>query len=238
MIIGGLHKLSLIDFPDKVSAVVFTYGCNFDCSYCHNTLMKKGLPKESDELIIGQISQEELFSFLKERQNFLEGVCISGGEPTLHQDLADFIKKIRSLGFKIKLDTNGTNPVVLKDLISQGLLDYVAMDVKAPLNYQSYQRVTQREITTFLPLVRQSIKILINSPIDYEFRTTVDKKVLGVEEVLAIANDIRGAKRYYLQNVVRHQELIAEIIAWPAEELRNLADKITSQQIPCLIRNI
>jgi pyruvate formate lyase activating enzyme len=238
MLIGGLHKLTLIDFPEKVSAVVFTQGCNFDCSFCHNVLMKKGSPEEPQGFLIGQISEEEFFSFLAERVGLLDGVCISGGEPTLHQDLPEFIRKIKELGFSVKLDTNGTNPKMLRELISQNLVDYVAMDIKAPLNEGAYAKATNKKIDQLLPRVKESIEILLKGEVDYEFRTTTDKKVLAPEEILEIVKSIHSAKRYYLQNVVRREELSAEVEPYKAEELKNLAQVISQMSIPCEVRNI
>lgn len=237
MLIGGLHKLTLIDFPDKVAAVVFAYGCNFDCGFCHNVLMKKGRTEE-DENFFGQIPEEEFFSFLKERVGLLDGVCISGGEPTLYEDLPEFIKKIKELGFAVKLDTNGTNPQMLKKLISQNLIDYVAMDIKAPLTEVAYAKATNKKIDQLLPRVKESIEILLRGEVDYEFRTTTDKKVLAPEEILEIIKSINGAKRYYLQNVVRREELSAEVEPYQPEELKNLAQKICQMAIPCEVRNI
>ncbi|MFH0819955.1 MAG: anaerobic ribonucleoside-triphosphate reductase activating protein [bacterium] len=237
MLIGGLHKLTLIDFPDKVAAVVFTYGCNFDCSFCHNVLMKKGVMKQ-DENFLSQISEEEFFSFLKERIGLLDGVCISGGEPTLHEDLPEFIKKIKELGFAVKLDTNGTNPQMLKELISQNLIDYIAMDIKAPLNERAYERATNKKIDQLLPRVKESIEILLRGEVDYEFRTTTDKKVLNPKEILEIIKSIHSAKRYYLQNVVRREELSAEVEPYQPEELKTLAQVINQMAIPCEVRNI
>lgn len=238
MILGGLQKLSLIDFPGKVAAVVFSYGCNFDCSYCHNTLMKKGIADKEAELLIEQIPEEEFVSFLKERVGFLEGVCVSGGEPTLHNDLPEFIRKIKDLGFSVKLDTNGTNPKMLKKLIHEKLIDYVAMDIKAPLKEDSYQKVTNRKMADFLPKIKESINLLVNGNIDYEFRTTTDKKVVEQEEILEIANSIGRAKRYFLQNVVSREDLPVEVVAYQPEELQNLAREISHLEIPCQIRNI
>lgn len=244
MVIGGLHKLTLIDFPAKVAAVVFIQGCNFDCSYCHNVLMKKGVNNDDNDnndkegFLAEQISEERFFSFLKERLGLLDGVCVSGGEPTLREDLPEFIKKIKGLGFAVKLDTNGTNPKMLKKLISQNLVDYIAMDIKAPLIEIAYQKVTNRKIAEIVPKIKESINLIMESGIDYEFRTTTDKKVLAPDEILEIVKSISGAKRYFLQNVVSREELSAEVEPYKIEELKILVQEICQLAIPCEARNI
>ena len=135
-IIGGIQKTTLIDFPQKVAAIVFTQGCNFRCGYCHNPEL---IETCHSELVSEAFSNEKIFSFLKTRIGKLDGVVITGGEPTIQKDLYDFVKKIKSMGFSVKLDTNGTNPAIIEKLIKENLLDYIAMDIKAPLN--KYQQI-------------------------------------------------------------------------------------------------
>ena len=190
MIIGGLQQTSLIDFPEKISAIIFTQGCNFRCAYCHNPELLKA--QQTD------FSFEKIMDFLKKRVGKLDGVVITGGEATLHNDLPEIISQIKILGFDIKLDTNGTNPEMLKDLINRDLLDYIAMDVKAPL--EKYFDVTGLNFNT--DKILQSIEIIRNSGIKYEFRTTVLKKFLDRSDFDKIGNLLEGSEQYYLQKFV------------------------------------
>ena len=191
-IIGGIQKTSLVDFPQKVAAVVFTQGCNFRCGYCHNpslVLNKKHLDN---------YKTEDFLEFLKTRLSKLDGVVISGGEPTLQSDLYDFIKEIKQMKFNVKLDTNGTNPDVVEKLFNDNLLDYVAMDIKSPI--EKYDLITCAK--TNKDNILKSINLIKNSQVDYEFRTTVIKSQLSFEDFEKIGEMIRGAKRYYLQKFV------------------------------------
>lgn len=182
MIIGGLQKTSLLDFPEKIAAIVFTMGCNFRCGYCHNP-----------ELINGGAKIEEVFEFLKTRQGKLDGVVITGGEPCLQKDLPEFIKQVKELGFAVKLDTNGSFPEMLEKVLPD--LDYVAMDIKAPL--EKYSQIVNVDVDT--SKILKSIEILKNGGVDYEFRTTVVKSQLSFEDFEKIGQLIQGAPRYYLQ---------------------------------------
>lgn len=182
MIIGGLQKTSLLDFPEKIAAIVFTVGCNFRCGYCHNP-----------ELINGEAKIEEVFEFLKTRQGKLDGVVITGGEPCLQKDLPEFIKQVKELGFAVKLDTNGSFPEMLEKVLPD--LDYVAMDIKAPL--EKYSRIVNVDVDT--SKILKSIEVLKNGGVDYEFRTTVVKSQLSFEDFEKIGQLIQGAPRYYLQ---------------------------------------
>lgn len=192
VLIGGLQKSSLIDYPEKISAIIFTQGCNFRCPYCHNPELIEGTENGEQE------TAESVFRFLKSRIGKLDGVVITGGEPTLHKDLPEFIKKIKDLGFALKLDTNGTNPQMLQELIDTNLIDYIAMDIKAPLD--KYSEVVCASVDT--KKIQQSIDILKNSNIDYEFRTTVVKSQLtraDFEKIGALLKERRSARKYYLQ---------------------------------------
>jgi pyruvate formate lyase activating enzyme len=190
MRIVGLEKNSVVDFPGQLAAVVFSPGCNLDCYYCHN------------RSIIGQVrpeqllAEEEVFAFLEKRRGLLDGVVFSGGEPTLQPDLAEVMGQVKKLGFLCKLDTNGTNPAVLRDLISEGLVDYVAMDFKAP--FHKYALICGNNSNTFLDNIRESIALLLTEKVAYEFRTTVVPE-LTEEDVLQMAAAIRGARLYVLQ---------------------------------------
>jgi len=191
-IINGLQKSTLIDFPKKIASIVFSQGCNFRCGYCHNPeLLSLNIPKT-------QISTEEVLSFLKTRKGKLDGVVVTGGEPTLQAGLYDFIKEIKSMGFLVKLDSNGSNPKILEKLIRDNLLDYIAMDIKAPLD--KYSEITNVKINT--ENIQKSINMIMNSGVDYEFRTTVVKSQLSFDDFEKIGKLINGAKRYYLQKFV------------------------------------
>ena len=185
MLIGGLQKTSLLDFPDKISAIVFTAGCNFRCGYCHNP-----------ELINSIAPVTEVFEFLKNRVGKLEGVVITGGEPCLQKDLPEFIKQVKSLGFAVKLDTNGSYPEMLAKVLPD--LDYVAMDIKAPLEKYSAVANWNGDVEN----IRKSIDMIMNSGVDYEFRTTVVASQLDEKDFENIGKLLNGAKRYYLQKFV------------------------------------
>ncbi|MEW6545748.1 MAG: anaerobic ribonucleoside-triphosphate reductase activating protein [Bacillota bacterium] len=185
----GLQKLSLVDFPETMCATVFLAGCNFRCPYCHNpdlVLRSPGLP---------WISEEELLQFLEEREGFIDGVCVTGGEPTLEPDLPAFLARVKARGLKTKLDTNGTRPDVLARLLEHGLLDYIAMDVKAPRD--KYRRVTRSRVDP--GVLEASIRLVQQSQVPYEFRTTVVPGLLSADDVEAIARWITGAGKYVLQ---------------------------------------
>lgn len=187
--IGGLNKLTLIDYPTKIATTVFLCGCNFNCHYCHN----RSLIETNQEVM----SHEEFFSFLEKRKGVLEGVCITGGEALFSSGVADFIKKIKEKGYLVKLDTNGSLPDKLETLLKKGYLDYVAMDIKG--FSQVYSDVIG--IKNFpVSLVKQSLELLKNSGIDYELRTTFIKPLHTQDNVEMMAKEIRGEHLYFLQN--------------------------------------
>lgn len=189
MRIIGHQKTSFIDYPDKICTVYFAAGCNFRCSYCHNSHIVKGEKKEIDE--------EEIFRFLEDRKKFIDAVCISGGEPTLYEDLPKWIEKIKGKGFLVKLDTNGTNPKMLQTLLNQNLLDYVAMDVKAP--WDKYRQIVGVSVDT--EAVRESMQILQQqNDIEVEFRTTVCRELLSLKDILEVAETLKRSRRYTIQN--------------------------------------
>ncbi len=190
MIIAGLNKLSLIDFPGKICTVIFTYGCNFRCGYCHNPEL---VVKELDH---SGVVKEELMGFLKSRGNILDGVVITGGEPTLHEDLGEFICQIKRLGFAVKLDTNGSNSKVVKMFIKEKLVDYWAIDVKYnQLGYAKYEK--QNGLWSN---VMSSINAIRESGCDYEFRTTVVRGIHSPQMIEEIEKVVKGAKRHMIQN--------------------------------------
>lgn len=189
MKIGGFIKSSLIEYPGLISAAVFTQGCNFRCPYCHNPeLVEPSLFSES-------ISEDEIISFLGKRKNLLDGVVITGGEPTIHQELPCFLQRVKSLGLKTKLDTNGTNPGMILELICSNLIDYIAMDVKAPFDH--YQEVCGVNLST--EAIQTSMDILSNSEIDVEFRTTAMEALHTEDDIVRIGQMIPEGKRFYLQ---------------------------------------
>lgn len=188
LVIGGLQKSSLIDYPEKISAIIFMQGCNFKCPYCHN-------PELINKTDSTSLEVESVIQFLKKRQDKLDGVVITGGEPTLQKDLPDFIKRIKELNFAVKLDTNGTNPKMLKELLDEKLIDYVAMDIKAPLD--KYAEIVCANVNK--DSILKSIEILKNSDIKHEYRTTVVKSQLSLSDFEKIGELINDSEKYYLQ---------------------------------------
>ena len=199
MQIRGLQKLTLLDYPEKVACTIFTGGCNLRCPFCHNASLVIGPNKG------GMISEMAITSFLKQRRGLLDGVCVTGGEPLLHRDIADFLRPIKALGYLVKLDTNGSFPDQLKELVTRKLIDYVAMDIKSsPEQYEKAAGVSRGDFSR----IRDSIDYLLGEPVDYEFRTTVVKGLHDAEIMQDLAQTIRGAKRYYLQTFVDSGDLI------------------------------
>lgn len=190
MDIYGLEKLSLVDFDGYVSATIFTGGCNFRCPFCHNS------PLVLSHKDLGTIPESEVLEYLIKRKNILEGVCISGGEPTLNNDLPLFIEKVKTLGYKVKLDTNGTNPEMVKSLYNAGLVDYFAMDIKNDKeNYSSIVGIDNFSTKK----VEKTVEFFLGGGAPYEFRTTLIKEFHTKSNILGIANWIKGADKYFLQ---------------------------------------
>ena len=203
MFFGGLMKLTLLDYPEKVACTVFTKGCNLRCPFCHN-----------GELVLDPgcqplIPEEEVLTYLRKRQGILQGVCITGGEPALQKDLKEFLQKIKALGYPIKLDTNGYMPAVLWDLLQNGLVDYVAMDIKASReNYAAAAGLKHMDLSR----IEESISILKSSGIPYEFRTTVVKGIHTVEEFEDIGRWIAGCPAYYLQSYEENENCLYRML--------------------------
>ena len=198
MKVCGLQKTTLLDFPGHVAATVFLGGCNFRCPFCHNS----GLLGPEAESVF---TENEVLDFLKKRRGILEGVCITGGEPTLEAELELFIRKVRELGYLVKLDTNGYRPGVLKELVFKGLLDYVAMDIKAGReNYPAAAGVRGMDIT----LIEESVDFLLSGKVPYEFRTTAVKGIHGLEDFQDIGKWLKGSSHYYLQNYVDSDQVL------------------------------
>jgi pyruvate formate lyase activating enzyme len=195
MIIAGLQKTTLIDYPGKIACIVFLAGCNFRCPWCYSSELVLPLKIAKQP----RITDEELFSFLGKRQGMLNGVVICGGEPTINKELPRFIEKIKSLGYSVKLDTNGSNPKVLKDLVESNLIDYVAMDIKAPMDAKIYEDILNEGIK--MSDIKESVQFLKNGKLDFEFRTTVVDTIHSREDFIKIADWIGGPNiKYYLQN--------------------------------------
>lgn len=199
MIIGGLQKSSLLDYPSKVSAIIFTAGCNFRCGFCHNP----GLVTKIEETEI--LSEKDIFDFLESRKGKLDAVSITGGEPTLHHDLPDLMHRIKAMGYLVKLDSNGTNPEMLEEILHKGLVDYLAMDIKHRVEKDAYERAIQAPID--IENIKRSIRILMESGIAYEFRTTLVEGLHSKEDVVAMAQAIRGASTYALQKFIPRESL-------------------------------
>jgi pyruvate formate lyase activating enzyme len=215
MKILGLQKQSLIEYPGRISAVVFLGGCNLRCQFCYVPHLV--LPEEIEKQ--KEISQREFFSFLKERKNFLEAIAITGGEPSLNKDLPDFIKKIKKLGYLVELETNGTNPKMVKYLIDKKLVNYIAMDIKHRLDrFEKYKEITGGVLTKeMFENIKKSVKILISEKVDYELRTTIMKEFHKKEDILEICKEIQGAKVYYLQNYQKNHTISGKTFT-PFEE--------------------
>lgn len=230
MKIGGFQKTSLLDYPDRISAIVWTSGCNFRCPFCYNRKLALG----TTELF----PDEELLSFLSKRRGLLEGVVISGGEPLLQDDLADFIKKIKKLGLLVKVDTNGTFPEKLHGLLDQQLVDYVAMDVKAPKG--KYRELAGTNVE--LDKIDASVELIKTNAPAYEFRTTVVPTLLKKEDIIDIAKWLAGAERYYLQQFKPLSPLVSttleQVIPYPKEYLVEILAEITRYFKQCSIRGV
>lgn len=223
MLIKGLQKLTLLDFPEKMACTVFTFGCNLRCPFCHNASLV--LSERADDTLI---PEEEFFSFLQKRRGILEGVCITGGEPTLQPDLPAFIRKIRDMGFAVKLDTNGARPAVLKSLVAEGLLDYVAMDVKNSLSaYPETVGLTAFDVAP----VEESMDFLMAGHIPFEFRTTLVKGLHTPEGVAEMGRRLAGEEKFFFQTF----EDSGDLIAGEGDALSSFTPAET-QELLCILR--
>ncbi len=220
MNIAGVQKVTLLDYPGKVACEIFTQGCNFECPFCQNSSL---IPITNT----GEFSEEEIFEYLNLRKNILDGVVITGGEPTVQKDLKGFIKKIKDLGLLVKLDTNGGNPKVLQELIDEKLVDYVAMDIKNIFN--KYNITSGKKIN--LDNIKKSIEILKASKIDYEFRTTIIKEMHSLDDIISICKLVGNAK-YYLQNFEDSENVIDHSLHGFSREELLFIDKYLKDLFP------
>jgi len=234
MKIKGLQKCSMVDYPGKISAVVFTPGCNMNCHYCHNRAL---LSEDADR---GLTAPGEVEAFLARRSGVLDGVVITGGEPTLQSGLREFIERVREFGYPVKLDTNGTRPGVLLELIDEGLVDYVAMDVKAP--WQRYEEICGTSVD--LDAIDESIDLLLEGRVEYEFRTTFSPMLSGLD-VMQLAQRVHGAQRLVLQQYrdpARYYGIQGpqpSFTAYTPEFIHNVAEEVRQiAAIPCMTRGL
>ena len=220
MKIAGFQKLTLLDYPSKVACIIFTQGCNYKCPYCQNS----GLIDHSNEDLI---DEEEIFKYLDKIKGIIDGIVISGGEPTIQKDLKTFMKKVKDLGFLVKLDTNGSNPNLVEEIINEGLVDYIAMDIKNVLKL--YKDVT--DVTPNVENLKRSIELIKNSPIEHEFRTTIIKNIHDIDKILEICSYVEGEKMF-LQNFVRSENVLGEYLEPFSEAELVEIDNILKEKSP------
>lgn len=218
MQIHGFNKLTLLDYPHKTACTLFVGGCNFRCPFCHNASLV--LNPASQPVI----PENEIFDYLKKRKGLIDGVCITGGEPTLYSDLPEFIEKIKNMGYLVKLDTNGDAPKIIKNLSDSGLVDYIAMDIKNSLkNYGKSVGIINYDTAN----IEKSVDILMGGNVEYEFRTTVVKELNSTEDFLDIAHWLKGAKAYFLQAFLDSNDLIEDNLhGYSKQELEAILAKI------------
>ena len=228
MIISGFNKLTLLDYPGHLAAIIFTSGCNYKCAYCQNSCLIN-FDKES------LISEEEVIDYLQKRNKMIEGLVISGGEPTVQKDLVSFIKKVKSLGLKVKLDTNGSNPTILKKLIEKKLVDYIAMDIKN--DFKKYDEVIKCKPN--IDNIKESIKLIKTSGIVHEFRTTLIKNNHNIEDIKEICEYLGCKEKYYLQNF-KDSELVLDksLRGYSIDELNNLENELLEKYPNVKVRGI
>lgn len=229
MIIGGFQPVTLLDYPEKVAAIIFTSGCNMRCPFCYNykLVLPQYLEKEKS------FKEDVVIDFLKKRKKYLDGLVITGGEPMVQQDLPQFLRKMKEIGYEIKLDTNGLLPDKLEALIEEGLIDYVAMDIKGPLDvYDKYCGVEGGQP------VRQSISTIMKSGLPYEFRTTLAKGLHTSADIAKIGIEIAGCDLYFLQNFRNEPTLDGEmkVSSFTQKEMEEMRQEAESFVKKCLIR--
>ncbi|MBE6529335.1 MAG: anaerobic ribonucleoside-triphosphate reductase activating protein [Ruminococcaceae bacterium] len=223
MKIHGFQKMTMLDFPGKVACTLFTAGCNFRCPFCHNAL----LVTEIDAAAV--YDEEEIFSYLQKRRGILDGVAITGGEPLLNRDIPELLRKIKALGYSVKLDTNGSYPDLLKSIVNEGLVDYIAMDIK---NSKEKYALTVGLPNFDLRPVEESVDFLLSGTVDFEFRTTIVKELHTEKDIAAIADWIAGAPRYFLQNFQESEHMIGSNLHAHSPEMLELLREIAARKIP------
>ena len=230
MKILGFQKLTLLDYPGKVACTIFIGGCNFRCPFCHNADLVLDYKHQN------VISEEEIFKTLKKRQGILEGVCVTGGEPTLAPDLKSLLVKIKQLGYSVKLDTNGYRPEVLRGLVAEKLIDYVAVDIKnSPLKYAETVGVAHFNITK----IQETINFLREGTVDYEFRTTIARELQDHEDMIKIGRWLKGSKRYFLQPYQESARVINPIFtSYAKEDLEQFRDDLQKYVAEVEIRGL
>ena len=229
--LGGLQETSLLDYPGKICAIVWTVGCNFRCPFCYNLNMVYG---DTDTVPV-----DHVLSFLDDRVGKLDALSITGGEPLLHEDIGDFMKEVKDRGFLVKVDTNGTFPDRLEQLLNAGLVDYVSMDVKAP--FDKYDQLAGVHVD--VEKIKRSIELIMEKASDYEFKTTMIPGLLEKEDVKQVTSFIKGAKRYYLQQFktdvpVINQELLSETTPFTPTEFNEMKDLASPFVESCLLRGL
>jgi pyruvate formate lyase activating enzyme len=227
MKIGGLQKVSLIDYPGAISAIIFSQSCNFRCPYCHNPELV------NQKLFMPCLDEKEILDFLKNRVGKIDAVSITGGEPTIQNDLLPFIKQIKKVGYAVKLDTNASRPQVIQELLKENLLDYIALDIKAPLS--KYENIVKTKIDS--DMIAESIKLVLKAKIPHEFRTTVVESQLTENDLLKIAQEIVGAKVYVLQKFRATKTLTKKYLkekTYSDEEFEKIKKRL-EKEIPTVI---
>lgn len=245
MMVGGLQKFTLLDYPEHLAAIIFTVGCNYRCHFCYNPMLvwpdwasksKYSPASDGEQKDHPAISEGDLFAFLEERAGKLDGIVITGGEPTLHRDLPDFIRRIRSLGYKVKLDTNGTNPEMLKSLLEEKLIDYIAMDIKG--SPENYDKVTG--VKNDLAKIRESVTMIKESSLPYEFRTTIVPGYVNPGDIPAMGEFIRGAEKWFLQKFKSDIDLLDKELEghkpYTDKEMEKMAEEARKYVKSCKVR--
>lgn len=231
MQIKGIEKITLIDFPGRIASIIFTGGCSFSCPYCHNPELT------ADPDALPTIPEEEILDTLSQRSGFIDGVCISGGEPTVQSDLPAFIQEVHGLGLEVKLDTNGSAPAVLEQLFQNNLLDYVAMDIKGPL--ERYAEIVRAPVSP--AIIQRSVDLIRSSGVPYEFRTTVVPTLLDEDDLMHIALWLQGAERYVLQGfrpIRTLDERMRSVVPYPTSTMHAWGAQLALYFKVCLVRNV
>ena len=218
--IKGFQKTSLIDFAPYTASTIFLAGCNFRCPFCHNPDLVLNFKDLKD------IPEQEIIDYISKKKKWIDGVCITGGEPTIYSNLPDFISKFKSLGIKVKLDTNGSNPEMIEELLSKGLVDFIAMDIKSDI--PNYEKLCN--VPVIIQNIQRSVELIKNSDIDYEFRTTAVPNLVGKKEILSIGSWLKGSKKFAIQNFRASKPMIdnnlKDIHSYSKQELNEMKDLV------------